>query len=220
MKINVNNITLNYIQEGQGEPLILLHGNGEDLQIFDKLISKLKKQFTVYAIDSRNHGSSTRTEDFSYETMAEDIHQFIEKLELKHVSVIGFSDGAIISLLLTLKYPQIFKKMVLLGVNLKPSDFKLDIYNSIVEEYEKTQDPLFKMMLEQPNIELDNLKEINTPTLVIGAEDDLYNEDSFQNIADTMPDAELKIMKGHDHGSYVINSDILYPSLNEFLWLL
>lgn len=217
MKINVNNITLNYIQEGQGEPLILLHGNGEDLQIFDKLISKLKKQFTVYAIDSRNHGSSTRTEDFSYETMAEDIHQFIEKLELKHVSVIGFSDGAIISLLLTLKYPQIFKKMVLLGVNLKPSDFKLDIYNSIVEEYEKTQDPLFKMMLEQPNIELDDLKEINTPTLVIGAEDDLYNEDSFQNIADTMPDAELKIMKGHDHGSYVINSDILYPSLNEFL---
>lgn len=217
MKINVNNITLNYIQEGQGEPLILLHGNGEDLQIFDKLISKLKKQFTVYAIDSRNHGSSTRTEDFSYETMAEDIHQFIEKLELKHVSVIGFSDGAIISLLLTLKYPQIFKKMVLLGVNLKPSDFKLDIYNSIVEEYEKTQDPLFKMMLEQPNIELDDLKEINTPTLVIGAEDDLYNEDSFQNIADTMPDAELKIMKGHDHGSYVINSDILYPSLNKFL---
>ena len=217
MKINVNNITLNYIQEGQGEPLILLHGNGEDLQIFDKLISKLKKQFTVYAIDSRNHGSSTRTEDFSYETMAEDIHQFIEKLELKHLSVIGFSDGAIISLLLTLKYPQTFKKMVLLGVNLKPSDFKLDIYNSIAEEYEKTQDPLFKMMLEQPNIELDDLKEINTPTLVIGAEDDLYNEDSFQNIADTMPDAELKIMQGHDHGSYVINSDVLYPSLKEFL---
>ena len=217
MKINVNNITLNYIQEGQGDPLILLHGNGEDLQIFDKLISKLKKQFTVYAIDSRNHGSSTRTEDFSYETMAEDIHQFIEKLELKHLSVIGFSDGAIISLLLTLKYPQTFKKMVLLGVNLKPSDFKLDIYNSIAEEYEKTQDFLFKMMLEQPNIELDDLKEINTPTLVIGAEDDLYNEDSFQNIADAMPDAELKIMKGHDHSSYVINSDILYPSLKEFL---
>ena len=217
MKINVNNITLNYIQEGQGDPLILLHGNGEDLQIFDKLISKLKKQFTVYAIDSRNHGSSTRTEDFSYETMAEDIHQFIEKLELKHLSVIGFSDGAIISLLLTLKYPQTFKKMVLLGVNLKPSDFKLDIYNSMAEEYEKTQDPLFKMMLEQPNIELDDLKEINTPTLVIGAEDDLYNEDSFQNIADTMPDAELKIMQGHDHGSYVINSDVLYPSLKEFL---
>ncbi len=217
MEINVNNITLNYLVKGNGNPLILLHGNGEDLQIFDKLVSKLEKQFTVYAIDSRNHGGSTRTEDFTYETMAEDIHQFIEKLELKHVSVIGFSDGAIISLLLTLKYPQTFDRMVLLGVNLKPTDFKLDIYNSIAEEYEKTQDPLFKMMLEQPNIELDDLKEINIPTLVIGAEDDLYYEDSFQNIVNSMPDAVLKIIKGHDHGSYVVNNDILYPYVAEFL---
>lgn len=217
MEINVNNITLNYLVKGNGNPLILLHGNGEDLQIFDKLVSKLEKQFTVYAIDSRNHGGSTRTEDFTYETMAEDIHQFIEKLELKHVSVIGFSDGAIISLLLTLKYPQTFDRMVLLGVNLKPTDFKLDIYNSIAEEYEKTQDPLFKMMLEQPNIELDDLKEINTPTLVIGAEDDLYYEDSFQNIVNTMPNAVLKIIKGHDHGSYVVNNDVLYPYVAEFL---
>lgn len=217
MKINVNNITLNYLVKGNGNPLILLHGNGEDLQIFDKLVSKLEKQFTVYAIDSRNHGGSTRTEDFTYETMAEDIHQFIEKLELKHVSVIGFSDGAIISLLLTLKYPQTFDRMVLLGVNLKPTDFKLDIYNSIAEEYEKTQDPLFKMMLEQPNIELDDLKEINTPTLVIGAEDDLYYEDSFQKIVNTMPNAVLKIIKGHDHGSYVVNNDVLYPYVAEFL---
>lgn len=217
MEINVNNITLNYLVKGNGNPLILLHGNGEDLQIFDKLVSKLEKQFTVYAIDSRNHGGSTRSEDFTYETMAEDIHQFIEKLELKHVSVIGFSDGAIISLLLTLKYPQTFDRMVLLGVNLKPTDFKLDIYNSIAEEYEKTQDPLFKMMLEQPNIELDDLKEINTPTLVIGAEDDLYYEDSFQNIVNTMPNAVLKIIKGHDHGSYVVNNDVLYPYVAEFL---
>ncbi len=78
MEINVNNITLNYLVKGNGNPLILLHGNGEDLQIFDKLVSKLEKQFTVYAIDSRNHGGSTRTEDFTYEAMAEDIHQFIE----------------------------------------------------------------------------------------------------------------------------------------------
>lgn len=217
MKINVNNITLNYLVKGNGNPLILLHGNGEDLKIFDKLVSKLEKQFTVYAIDSRNHGGSTRTEDFTYETMAEDIHQFIEKLELKHVSVIGFSDGAIISLLLTLKYPQTFDRMVLLGVNLKPTNFKLNIYNSIAEEYEKTQDPLFKMMLEQPNIELDDLKEINTPTLVIGAEDDLYYEDSFQKIVNTMPNAVLKIIKGHDHGSYVVNNDVLYPYVAEFL---
>lgn len=217
MKINVNNITLSYIEVGNGNPLILLHGNGEDRHIFDELIDKLKIQFTVYAIDSRNHGNSSKSEQYSYDSMAEDIRQFIEKLELKNVSLVGFSDGAIIGLLLTLKYPSIFDKMVLLGVNLKPTDFKTEIYNSIVEEYEKTKDPLFKMMLDQPNIELEELRNIDTPTLVIGAEDDLYHEDSFQNIANTIPNAILKIIKGHDHGSYVINNAFLYSYLKEFL---
>ena len=217
MKIDVNNITLSYSKEGNGNPLILLHGNGEDRHIFDELIDKLKINFTVYAIDSRNHGDSTKSEDYTYEVMAEDIHQFIEKLELKNVSLIGFSDGAIMGLLLALKYPSIFEKMVLLGVNLKPADFKQDIYNSIVEEYERSKDPLFKMMLEQPNIELQDLKNITIPTFVIGAEDDLYYEDSFQIITTTIPNAILKIIEGHDHGSYVVNNDLLYPYLKEFL---
>lgn len=217
MEINVNNITLSYVEEGNGNPLILLHGNGEDRHIFDELIDKLKINFTVYAIDSRNHGSSTKSGEYTYEIMAEDIHQFIEKLELKNVSLIGFSDGAIMGLLLALKYPSIFEKMVLLGVNLKPADFKQDIYNSIVEEYERSKDPLFKMMLEQPNIELQDLKNITIPTFVIGAEDDLYYEDSFQIITTTIPNAILKIIEGHDHGSYVVNNDLLYPYLKEFL---
>lgn len=217
MKIEVNNITLNYTKEGIGSPLILLHGNGEDLHIFDKLADKLKKSFTVYAIDSRNHGNSTKTEDYSYESMSGDIYQFIKGLNLENVSIVGFSDGAILSALLILKYPDLFAKMVWLGINLKPTDFKEDVYNYLVEEYQKTKDPLLKMMLEHPNIELDDLKSIRIPTLVVGAEDDLFDEKSFRKIADTMPNARLKIMQGYDHGSYVLNEDILYPDLLEFI---
>lgn len=40
MKIEVNHIELNYMKEGTGSPLILLHVNGEDYTIFDKLIHK------------------------------------------------------------------------------------------------------------------------------------------------------------------------------------
>ncbi len=217
MKIEVNNITLNYITEGQGNPLILLHGNGEDSGIFNELTEKLKENYTIYAIDSRNHGGSTKTEDFTYETMAEDVYQFTEKLELKNVSVIGFSDGAILSLLLAIDHDNLFHKMVLLGVNLKPTDFKTDIYNYLVDEYENTKDPLIKMMLEQPNIELEQLKDIHTPTLLIAGEDDIYKEESFDDIVKIMPNARLQIMKGHDHGSYIINKDILYPYLENFL---
>ncbi|PXV66806.1 alpha/beta hydrolase family protein [Dysgonomonas alginatilytica] len=217
MKIDVNNITLNYTKAGKGDPLILLHGNGEDLHIFDPLIDKLKLNFTVYAVDSRNHGDSTKTKDWTYETMAEDIFQLIEKLELKRLSIVGFSDGAIIALLLAIKHRDLFYKMILLGVNLKPTDFKKHIYKSLVDEYEKTQDPLVRMMLEQPNIELEELKNIETPTLVVSAEDELFYRKGFKDMVKIMPNAKLKIMKNHDHGSYIINTDVLFDDLVEFI---
>lgn len=217
MKVTVNNITLNYTINGSGSPLILLHGNGEDLHIFDKLVDKLEQHFRVYAIDSRNHGESSKTDDYTYESMTDDIYQFIELLELKKPLVIGFSDGAIISLLLEMKYPSTFSKMILLGINLSPKDFKPEVYNYIAEEYEKTKDPLFKMMMEQPNIDLNELKLVETHSLIVGGDDDLYKDCLFANIVETMPNAELKIMEGHDHGSYILNTDILYNYLNEFL---
>lgn len=217
MKIAVGEITLNYTKQGSGKPLILLHGNGEDHHIFDKLANALKDDYTVYAIDSRNHGESSKADDYSYVAMAEDIRGFIGGLGLKGVSIVGFSDGAIITLMLTIHNPGLFDKMVLLGVNLKPSDFKDENLAWLSEEYEKTGDPLLKLMLEQPDIELEQLRHVATPTLVVAAENDLYKPELFESIVATMPDAELLIMPGYDHDGYVTGQDILYPHLKDFL---
>lgn len=217
MNETVNGIVLNYVEAGQGSPLILLHGNGEDHRIFDKLTNLLKQHFCVYAIDSRNHGESSSTEDFSYQSMANDICLFIKAKKLDDVSIIGFSDGGIIALLMAIGQKDIFKKMVLLGVNLKPTDFKDYIFDSLKEEYEKTKDPLLKMMIEEPNININDLSEIEIPTLVIAAEDDIFKEECFKTITEAMPNAILKIIEGHDHGSYVVDNDLLYPYLTEFL---
>lgn len=217
MKIQVNNITLNYNKTGKRNPLILLHGNGEDLHIFDKLTNKLKKDYTIYAIDSRNHGESSKTDDYSYESMSQDILCFIKELQLKDVSIVGFSDGAILGILLTMEHKNLFRKMVLLGPNLKPTDFKKNEYNYLMNEYKKTNDPLLKLMLEQPDIELEELKKIKTPTLVVAGQYDIFYRKVFTDITNTIPGAQLKIMKGHDHASYIIDTDILYSDLKEFI---
>lgn len=217
MNIDVNNITLNYNKRGNGNPVILLHGNGEDNSIFDKLTDKLKQHYTVYCIDSRNHGKSSKTNDYSYEAMAEDIRCFIEKLQLTNVSLIGFSDGAIVGLLLALQHGSIINKLVLLGVNLQPSDFKKSIYNYMLQEYKENKDPLIKLMLEQPNINLRELKNINIPTLIIGGEHDIFYRQKFRDIAKAIPHSQLMILKGHDHSSYITNEDVLYPDLLAFL---
>jgi pimeloyl-ACP methyl ester carboxylesterase len=216
MKIAVNNIELFYNKSGSGEPLILLHGNGEDHHIFDVLVKKFEHNFTVYSIDSRNHGESSSSDDFSYESMAQDIFCFISKLQLKNVRLAGFSDGAIIGLILAMKHPECVGKIALLGVNLKPEDFTEESYAFVKETYEMTKDPLFKLMLEQPSIELDEVKAVFIPTLIIAGEQDIFKPETFVKLAQTMPDAKLIIMKDHEHDSYIVNSDILYPDLLEF----
>ena len=216
MRITVGKIQLNYEKQGAGAPLILLHGNGENHHIFDKLSMRLKEDYTVYAIDSRNHGESTQTDDYSYATMARDIEGFIRNLELEDVSILGFSDGAIIALTLAILNPELFNKMVLLGVNLQPSDFNDEYRLELLDEYEKTGDPLLKLMLEQPDIKLNQLRNVTTPTLVVAAENDLFKPELFQSIVTTMPKAELLIMPEHNHDSYVIGQDILYPHLKSF----
>lgn len=217
MTLKANGIDLFYKKSGNGAPLLLLHGNGEDHTIFDALSEKMQKYFTIYAIDSRNHGQSSKTTDFSYQTMAEDISQFITALDLKDVSIVGFSDGAIIATMLELEHPNTFKQMALLGINLKPSDFKEGNLAYLSAEYEKTKDPLLKLMLEEPNIELSSLKAINTHTLVVRAEDELFDDALYTEIVNTMPNAQLLIMENHSHDSYVVNSDTLFNHLIVFL---
>ena len=93
MKILVNGIELFYEISGQGRPLILVHGNGEDHHIFDALVAKLKNHYTCYCIDSRGHGLSSSVAVYSYQSMAEDIIEFIKSLKLSEVAYYGFSDG-------------------------------------------------------------------------------------------------------------------------------
>ena len=71
MYIDVNNTRLYYEIIGKGDPLILLHGNGEDHHIFDSAVTILKDYFTCYCIDSRGHGQSMPIEKYDYQEKIE-----------------------------------------------------------------------------------------------------------------------------------------------------
>lgn len=216
MEIHVRNITLSYEVYGKGSPLLLLHGNGEDHHIFDVLGAKLAQHHTLYALDSRNHGESSRTADYSYAAMAEDVHAFIEALQLGQVGMVGFSDGAIIALLLALSHPQNLARMALLGVNLQPSDLTDESIQYVEQAYRESRDPLLKLMLEEPDISRESLQNLHIPSLVIAGEHDIFKPETFPRLVEALPQAELIIMQGHDHSSYIVSQDILYPVLKDF----
>ena len=56
MFIELNGVRLFYEKRGEGRPLVLVHGNGEDHNIFDQALLLLEKRFCCYAVDSRCHG--------------------------------------------------------------------------------------------------------------------------------------------------------------------
>ncbi len=216
MIIHTNDIDLFYEKSGCGAPLILLHGNGEDHHIFDPIAEKLRRHFTVYALDSRNHGQSAKTGDYAYDSMAGDVYAFIRALDLDRVHIAGFSDGAIIALMLAMAHSEVISRMALLGVNLKPADFTAESHQYIRDVYEKTGDPLFRLMLEQPDIELDALGNVHIPTLLIAGEHDIYRPELYPELMQALPDARLKIMTGHGHDTYIVNQTMLYPDLRDF----
>ncbi|MBO4358341.1 MAG: alpha/beta hydrolase, partial [Erysipelotrichaceae bacterium] len=123
MFAEVNGVQLFYEVKGSGRPLLMVHGNSEDHTIFEEAGEVLKDHFTVYLIDSRDHGQSTKVDELHYEQMADDYVAFMDELDLKDVVFYGFSDGGIIGLLAAMKTKRI-TRLITSGANVTPEGVK------------------------------------------------------------------------------------------------
>lgn len=217
MFIHVNHQILYYEKNGSGPPFLLIHGNGETHEIFNLLSSQLQKDFTVYAIDSRGHGQSSKIEEYHYMDMAEDIFAFMEALHLSDVHYFGFSDGGIIGLLLAIYHPNFISKLMIAGPNTHPTGLKSHFYFSIWLRQKIKPSPFLKLMLHEPHITSKKLKQIKIPTLILAGEKDIIRLADFKKIHNNIALSTLKIMKHETHESYIVNSPKLYPELKAFL---
>lgn len=207
MNIRVGNgINLYYTKSGKGAPLLLLHGNGEDHTIFSESVKLLEKKFTVYAIDSRDHGKSDRVKELHYSDIAEDIYEFITRLDIYKPYVCGFSDGAIAALLLEIRHPAITSGIISCGANTRPEGIRKSALLTMKLEYRLRKDQKTLMMLTEPDITKEQLSNIKVPVLVIAGSHDLIREKETKFIASSIPDSALMILEGEDHGSYINKS--------------
>ena len=87
-------IELFYREKGGGEPLILLHGNGEDGSYFVHQIEHFQSRYRVIALDTRGHGRSPRgSAPFTIRQFALDLYDFLRAHEIPSAVLLGFSDG-------------------------------------------------------------------------------------------------------------------------------
>jgi len=217
MIVNLNNVDLYYEVYGKGKPIILLHGNSETHEIFDKLLDKLKDNYTVYAIDSRCHGKSENTQVISYDLMAEDIIQFIEKLNIDKPILYGFSDGGIVGLFIAIKKPLLLSKLIVSGANLNPKAMSKTMLIMSKIMYFITKNKLIGMMVKEPNITIEDLKKIKIPTVVLAGQKDAIKEKHTKLIAENINDSILEIIPNENHSSYIVHSEKIYEIMKKYI---
>ncbi len=216
MIIQRGRIGLYYEKTGEGRPLVMVHGNGEDHSIFDKAAGVLKDRFTCFLPDSRGHGNSSPVNKLHYADMAEDVCFLIEKLDLSDVVLYGYSDGGIIGLLAAMKCPKI-TTLIISGANLTPDGLTEDCLSEIRETYRKTKDPFSRLMLTEPDLSEEQISQITARTLVLAGSEDLVRESETRRIAGAIPGAKLMILEGEDHGSYICHSDKIAKIIQDFV---
>lgn len=217
MYCKANGINLYYKKSGNGSPVIMLHGNGETCAIFTDAASEISKNHTVYIIDSRCHGKSEKTNTLSYTDMAEDIAQFIMLNNIEKPVLYGFSDGGIVGLLIASKHPSLLGKLIVSGANSSLDGVSKPFVMSCRIKYFFTKDLKLRLMGYEPNMTDEDLKKIKIPVVLLAGENDMIKLSHTKYLAETIPNAEMKIIENEDHGSYVIDNKKLLKILMPLL---
>ncbi len=115
MKINIEGLDLNYICEGEGKDVLILHGWGASIQAMLAIHNHLKDRFKVYTLDLPGFGESDEpTEVWGSHDYADFIKKFMDELDIEEVILIGHSHGGRVSIVLGSDYPDLVKKMILI----------------------------------------------------------------------------------------------------------
>ena len=213
--ITTRGIKIYYETYGQGEPLLMIHGNGGSISAFKYQIGFFQKHFKVILADSRAQGKTIDyAEVLNYEMMAEDMNALLDSLHIASTNVIGWSDGGINGLLLAIHHPEKVKKLVISGANLIPDDSVLDpqgvafIADAKKELMAAKQDAsikntlkLINMMALEPHIPTSDLQKIKCPVLVIGGDADVIKPSHTVQIFENIPQANLWILPFSGHAT-------------------
>ncbi len=112
---------------GQGKPLIILHGLFGSSDNWQTHAKKLAEYFEVYLVDQRNHGRSEWSDAFSYEIMAEDVRELIEKEGIEDFILMGHSMGGKTAMHYAQKYPEDIAKMIIVDMGIKAYPIHHDV---------------------------------------------------------------------------------------------
>jgi pimeloyl-ACP methyl ester carboxylesterase len=111
----VNGVKIHYVIGGKGDPLLLVHGFGQNWYMWNRLLPELSKHFTVIAPDLRGVGESDKPAGgYDKKTMAVDLHELMKKLGYKNINLAGHDIGLMVAYAYAAQFPTDVKKVALM----------------------------------------------------------------------------------------------------------
>ena len=116
MKCDINGISYNVEQEGEGFPLVMLHGFTGDCRTWQPFYTQWSKKYKLIAIDIVGHGktdSPGNIERYDMLSVSHDLKKILDQLEIKKADVLGYSMGGRLALSFAVQYPESLRKLIL-----------------------------------------------------------------------------------------------------------
>jgi pimeloyl-ACP methyl ester carboxylesterase len=204
-----------------GVPVLLLHGGFGNSNYFGLLIPALVGHgYRVIAMDSRGHGRSTRSDaPLTYDLMAQDVLELLDRLKIPKVDLVGWSDGGIIGLDLAMTHPDRLAGLFAFGANadvsgLKEGAEKTPVFGAYLartaQEYQALSPTpgrwqefsaaVTKMWATLPAFTRSGLASIKVPTTIADGEfDEAIQRTHDEYMAQAIPGARLVILPNVSH---------------------
>src|SRR5215203_3573740 len=192
-----------------------------DLRTFEEYVSEFAHHFHVFRPDRRGHGRTPDVEGpITYEQMARDTITFLERVVGGPAYLLGHSDGAIVALLAALKRPDLVRKLVFssgvfhhdgwapgaIELDEETLAFFIDYWGAVApdgrEHFWVVKEKLDRMHREEPTLTVDDLGDYPGPALIMV--DDRDEEIPIEHtlaLREGLPNAQLAVLPGADHGS-------------------
>ena len=239
MKIKVKNVLVNYIQYGEGQDILLLHGWGQNIEMMKILGDNFSNRFRITILDFPGFGESSEPEEvWSIKDYSDMLEEFIKELDIKKPIIMGHSFGGRVAIRYSSNHP--IEKLVLFGspcirhntelplsVKILKGIKKLPGMDKIGEfaknfigsrDYKAASPVMRQILVNVVNEDLSSFaKDIEEPTLLIWGEQDTEAPvEDAKELEGIMIDAALIVLPG-THYAYIENLGQVVNILNNFI---
>jgi len=225
---------LEFIERGTGPLFTMLHPGGTDARALTPIIERFAEAYRVLAPDRRGHGRTADADGpMTFDGMADDTIHFLEQHTSGPAPLLGYSDGAVVALLVALRRPDLVSHLVFVSgvfslagwpastLQAEVPQFMVDAYAEVSpdgrEHFVVIAEKLQRMHELGPTLTPADLATIHLPVLVLVGDDDDMALEHIVELYRALPAGELAVVPHASHGVLVEKPDLCRDLIVEFL---